>query len=53
MDKQTVGIAVKKSNNIVTKIGRSCISHPEIQFTDGSIKWYKDKPKQQHNNKNG
>jgi len=53
MDKQTVEFAVKKSNNIVTKIGKSYILHPEIHFSGGSINWYKDKRKQQHSNKNG
>lgn len=53
MDKQTVEFAVKKSNNIVTKIGKSYIFHPEIHFSGGSINWYKDKRKQQHSNKNG
>lgn len=53
MDKQTVEFAVKKSNNIVTKIGKSYILHPEIHFSSGSIKWYEDKPKQQYSNKNG
>lgn len=53
MDKQTIEFLVKKTDNIVTKIGKSCVSHPEIHFSGGSIKWYKDKPKQQHSNKNG
>ena len=53
MDKQTVEFAVKKSNNIVTKIGRSYILHPKICFSGGSVKWYEDKRKQQHSNKNG
>lgn len=53
MDKQTVKFTVKKTDNIVTGIGRSCVSHPEIHFSGGSIKWYEDKIKQQQNNKNG
>lgn len=53
MDKQTVKFAVKKTGNIVTRIGRSCISHPEIHFSGGSVKWYEDKPKQQNINKIG
>lgn len=53
MDKQIIEFLVKKTDNIVTKIGKSCVSHPEIHFSGGSIKWYKDKPKQQHSNKNG
>lgn len=53
MDKQTIEFSVKKTDNIVTSIGRSYILHPEIRFSDGSIKWYEDKPKQQYSNKNG
>ena len=53
MDKQTVEFAVKKSNNIVTGIGRSCVLHPEIHFSGGSIKWYEDKPEQRYSNKIG
>lgn len=43
MDKQTIEFSVKKADNIVNQIGRSYVSHPEIQFTGGSIKWYKDR----------
>ncbi len=53
MDIQTVKFTVKKTDNIVSKIGRASVSHPEIQFTGDSIKWYKDRPRQQHSNKNG
>lgn len=53
MNKQTIEFAVQKTNNIVTRIGRSYISHPEIKFSGGHIKWYEDKPKQQHSNTNG
>ena len=53
MDIQLIEFAVKKTDNIVTGIGRSHISHPAIQFTGGSIKWYEDRPGQQHSNKNG
>lgn len=53
MDKQTIEFSVKKTDNIVTRIGKSHISHPEIHFTGGSIKWYEDKLKQQHSNRNG
>lgn len=53
MDKQTIEFSVKKTDNTVTGIGRSHILHPEIQFTGGSIKWYKDRPRQEHSNKNG
>lgn len=53
MDKQTIGFAVEKLDNIVTRIGRSYILHPEIKFSGGHIKWYEDKPEQQHGNTNG
>lgn len=53
MDKQTLEFSVKKTDNIVSKIGRSHILHPEINFSGGSVKWYEDRPKQQHSNKNG
>lgn len=52
MDKQTIEFSVKKADNIVTQIGRSYIKHPEIHFSSGSIKWYEDRPRQQHSNKN-
>lgn len=47
MYKQTIEFLVKKTNTVVTGIGKSYISHPEIQFSGNSIKWYEDKPKQQ------
>lgn len=53
MNKQTIEFAVQRTDNIVTRIGRSYMSHPEIKFSGGTIKWYEDKPKQQHSNKNG
>lgn len=53
MNKQTIEFAVKKTDNTVTGIGRSYIKHPEIRFSNGSIRWYQDRPKQQHSSKNG
>lgn len=53
MEKQTIGFAVEKLDNIVTRIGKSYITQPEIHFSGGTIKWYEDKPKQQHIIKNG
>ena len=41
MDKQTIEFSVEKTDNTVTRTGRSYISHPEIHFLSGSIKWYK------------
>lgn len=53
MDKQMVEFAVQKTDNIVTRIGRSYVLHPQIRFNGGTVKWYEDRPKQQHSNKNG
>lgn len=53
MNKQIIEFAVKKTDNIVTRIGKSHISHPEIHFSGGGIKWHEDRPRQQHSNKNG
>ena len=53
MDKQTIEFSVEKTDNTVTRTGRSYISHPEICFSGGSIRWYQDRPKQQHGSKNG
>lgn len=47
MYKQTIKFSVKKIDNVVTGIGKSYVSHPKIQFSGNSIKWYEDKPKQQ------
>lgn len=53
MDKQTIEFAVQKTDNIVTRIGRSYVLHPQIRFNGGTVKWYEDRPKQQHSNTNG
>lgn len=53
MNKQTIEFSVKKTANIVTGIGKSYISHPVTHFMSGSIKWYEDRPRQEHSNKNG
>lgn len=45
MDKQTIEFVIKKVDNIVTRIGKSHVSHPEIQFSKGNIKWYEDRLK--------
>lgn len=50
MNKQTVTFAVKKTDGIVTQIGRSYIPQPEIKVhSSGGIKWYEDKVKQREN----
>ena len=53
MNRQTIEFAVKKTDGTVTGIGRSYIKYPVIQFTGSSIKWYEDRPGQQHSSKNG
>lgn len=53
MDKRILEFSVKKTDNIVTQIGRSYMRHPEIHFSGGSMKWYEDRPKKQHRRKNG
>lgn len=42
LEKQTVTFSVITKNNVVTKIGRSYIEHPRIQFNGNGIKWYED-----------
>ena len=53
MNKQTILFSVQEIDNTVTRIGRSYITHPEIKFSGGHIKWYEDKPNPQCSNKNG
>lgn len=53
MDKQTITFAVQETDNVDTKIGRSYMTHPEIKFSGGSIKWYEDKLKQKYSDKKG
>lgn len=48
MHTQTVEFAVTRNNGNITKIGITSIVQPEINFKDGSIKWYEDKPKQKN-----
>ena len=51
MNKQTITFSVQEIDNTVTRIGRSYITHPEIKFSGGHIKWYEDKLKQKHSDK--
>lgn len=53
MYKQTIKFRINKIDNVVTKIERSYMTHPEIKFSGGSIKWYEDRPKQKHSDKKG
>ena len=46
MQTQTVEFAVTKNKGNITRIGRTNINQPKTYFKGGSIKWYKDKPKQ-------
>ena len=53
MRRQTIGFAVQKIRDMVVRIGRSYITHPEIKFSGGSIRWYEDKARQQHGSTKG
>lgn len=53
MNKQIIQFAVRKMDSVITQTGRSYITHPEIHFSGGSIKWHKDKPEQKNESKNG
>ena len=43
---QTVEFVVTRNNGTITRIGRTGIDQPKTNFKGGSVKWYKDKPKQ-------
>ena len=44
---QTIEFAVIRNKGNVTRIGRTSILQPKTNAKGGSIKWYKDKPKQE------
>lgn len=46
MQRQTVQFATMRNNGIITRVGRTSILQPKTNFKGGSVKWYKDKPKQ-------
>lgn len=46
MQKQTVEFAITRKNGSITKVGRTGIVQPKTNYKGGSIKFYKDKPKQ-------
>lgn len=46
MHKQTVEFATIRKGGTITKIGRTGINQPKINFKGGSVKWQEDKPKQ-------
>lgn len=45
MEKTRADFAVETKNGIVKRIGRSTITVPKTNFSGGSVKWLKDKPK--------
>ena len=47
MQTQTVEFAVTRNKGNITRIGMTSIPQPKTNFKGGSIKWYKDKPKQE------
>lgn len=46
MQTQTIEFAVETKNRTVQKVGKSVLAQPKTNFKGGSVKWYKDKPKQ-------
>lgn len=46
MHTHTAEFAVKRNKGRITRVGRTSIPQPKTNFKGGSIKWYKDKPKQ-------
>lgn len=48
MQTQTNEFAVETKNSTVQKVGKSIVLQPKTNFKGGSVKWYKDKPKQSH-----
>jgi hypothetical protein len=46
MQIKTVEFAVTHKDGRISKIGKAVILQPKIRFGGGSVKWYKDKPKQ-------
>lgn len=45
MQKVKADVAVETKNGVVTRVGRSVITQPKVNFGGGSIKWYEDKLK--------
>lgn len=45
LEKQIITFPVIVKDGVVTCIGNSYTSHPEIRFNGKSIKWYEDKKK--------
>ena len=46
MHKQTIEFAVTRNKGNITRVGRASILQPKTNYKGGSVKWYKDKPKQ-------
>ncbi len=46
MHRQTVEFAVTRNKGSITRIGTADIRQPKTSFKGGSIKWYRDRPKQ-------
>ena len=46
MHTQSIEFAVARSKGNITRIGKTSIPQPKTNFKGGSIKWYKDKPKE-------
>ena len=46
---QTVQSAVRKKNNAIAQMGKGFIYQHKTNFSGGSVKWYKDRLKQNNN----
>lgn len=47
MKTQTVEFAVTRNKGTITRVGRTSILQPKPNYRGSSVKWYKDKPKQE------
>ncbi len=46
---QTIEYAVTRDKGTITRIGKTDILLPKTNFNGGTVKWYKDKFKQNNN----
>lgn len=48
MQKVKADVAVETKNGVVTRVGRSVIMQPKVNFGGGSIKWLPERYKTSH-----
>lgn len=48
MQKQTVEFAVMRKEGNITRIGRTGINQPVTRFKNGSVRYYRDRPRQKN-----